>query len=43
MKRAGIKTYDEEGYSQILVSVDNVKYVDEVQETIKNMEILKLI
>jgi len=38
LKRAGVKTYDEEGYSQILVSVDNVKYVDEVQETIKSME-----
>ena len=38
LKRAGIKTYDEEGYTQILVSVDNIKYVDEVQETIKAME-----
>jgi len=38
LKRAGVKTYDEEGYTQILVSVDNVKYVDEVQETIKSME-----
>lgn len=38
LKKAGVKTYDDDGYSQIWVSVDDVKYVEEVQEQIKNME-----
>lgn len=38
LKKAGVKNYDGEGYSQIWVSVDDVKYVEEVQEQIKAME-----
>lgn len=38
LKKAGIKTYDDDGYSGIWVSVDDVKYVEEVQEQIKAME-----
>ena len=38
LKKNNIKTYDEEGYSQIWVSVDDIKYVEEVQDTIKAME-----
>ena len=38
LKKAGIKTYDDDGYSQIWVSVDDVKYVEDVQEQIKAME-----
>lgn len=38
LKRSGIKTYEEEGYSELWVSVDNIKYVEQVQDTIKAME-----
>ena len=38
LKKSGIKTYDDDGYSQIWVSVDDVKYVEDVQEQIKAME-----
>lgn len=38
LKKAGVKSYDDDGYSQIWVSVDDVKYVEEVQEKIKAME-----
>ena len=38
LKKNNIKTYDDEGYSQIWVSVDDIKYVEEVQDTIKAME-----
>ncbi|MBQ7668170.1 MAG: ABC transporter permease [Clostridia bacterium] len=38
LKRSGTKTYDDAGYSSILVSVDNVKNVEQVQKTIKDWE-----
>lgn len=38
LKKNNIKTYDDEGYSQIWVSVDDIKYVEEVQDKIKAME-----
>ncbi len=38
LKKAGIKTYDDDGYSQIWVSVDDVDNVEEVQDQIKAME-----
>lgn len=38
LKKAGVKTYEDEGYSTIWVSVDDVKYVEEVQDAIKAME-----
>lgn len=39
LKKSGAKLYDDtKGYSEIWVSVDDVKYVEEVQEKIKAME-----
>ena len=38
LKKAGVKSYDGDGYSEIWVAVDDVKYVEDVQNTIKSME-----
>lgn len=37
-KKSGLKTYDSDGYSQIWVNVEDIKYVEEVQEKINAME-----
>lgn len=38
LKKNNVKTYDDEGYNTIWVSVDDIKYVEEVQDQIKAME-----
>ena len=38
LKRSGSKSYNEDGYTSIWVSVDNVKNVEQVQKTIKDWE-----
>ena len=38
LKKNNVKTYDDDGYSTIWVSVDDIKYVEEVQDQIKAME-----
>lgn len=37
-KKSGLKTYGNDGYSQIWVNVEDIKYVEEVQEKINAME-----
>lgn len=38
LKKNNVKTYDDDGYSTIWVSVDDIKYVEDVQDQIKAME-----
>lgn len=38
LKKSGAKLYDDNGYSEIWVCVDDIKYVEEVQNQIKAME-----
>jgi len=37
-KKSGLKTYGNEGYNQIWVNVEDIKYVEEVQDRINAME-----
>jgi len=37
LKKSGATTYDDDGYSAVWVSVEDMKYVEEVQEQIKAM------